>query len=46
MYTKNYTIYRVYGTRKGAETYINRYNIDAVVEVINNRFFVIAYGAN
>jgi hypothetical protein len=46
MNTQNYTIYKVYETRKGAEAYITRFNIDAVIEVINNRFFVIAYGGN
>jgi hypothetical protein len=44
MFFKNSTIYKVYGTRKGAETYIARYSIDARIEVIDNRFFVVGGG--
>ena len=42
MYFKTSTIYKVYGTRKGAEAYIARHSLTNVaVEVIDNKFFVV-----
>jgi len=42
MNTKQYIIYKVYATRKGAEAYIMRYGITAEIEVIDGRFFIVA----
>lgn len=42
MFFKTSTVYKVYTTRKGAENYIAKWNIDAQIEVIDNKFFVVA----
>ena len=43
MFFKTSTIYKVYGTRKGAESYIARKSLTgATVEVIDNKFYVVA----
>jgi hypothetical protein len=41
MFFKNYTVYKVYLTRKGAEAFINRYKVQAHIEVIDNKFYVV-----
>jgi hypothetical protein len=41
MFFKDKTIYKVFATRKGAESYISRWSVQANIEVIDNRFFVV-----
>ncbi len=41
MFFKTGTVYKVYLTRKGAESYIAKHNLDANIELIDNKFFVV-----
>jgi hypothetical protein len=41
MFFKDKTIYKVFATRKGAEAYIARWSVEANIEIIDNRFFVV-----
>jgi hypothetical protein len=42
MFFKTATIYKVCNTRKGAENYIARWNVeDAEIQEIDNRFWVV-----
>jgi hypothetical protein len=42
MFFKTATVYKGFGTHRGAENYIARYNLtDVRIEVINDRFWVV-----
>lgn len=46
MFFKNFTVYKTYGTRKGAETYMARYGLNndpaISIEEFDGRFWVVA----
>lgn len=41
MFFKDKTIYKVFLTRKGAEAYVSRWSVQANIEVIDNKFYVV-----
>ena len=43
MNTREYVIWKSYQTEKAAQNYINRYDIDAVVEKACDAYLVISY---
>jgi hypothetical protein len=45
MFFKTSTIYKVYGTRRGAESYIARWSLEAHIQVIDSKFYVVGGAA-
>ena len=41
MFFKDSVVFKVYLTRKGAESYIAKHNLKAHIELIDNKFFVV-----
>lgn len=46
MFFKTSTVYKVYNTERGAQNYINKFNLDAHIEQISGFFYVVSGGHN